>query len=62
MLRALESATKVQPAANSFFPMSMAALSRNCPWFLCIVIAYISCSRSCCHDREPMSFRFPLKQ
>jgi len=34
-----ESATKVHPAASSALPISITALSKVCPWLLCIVMA-----------------------
>jgi len=42
-----ESATKVHPAASSALPISITALSKVCPWLLCIVMAYRSWRGSC---------------
>ena len=43
----LDTATKVQPAAISFFPKSLTALLSLWPWDLCIVIAQQSRIGSC---------------
>ena len=42
-----ESVTKVHPAASSALPISIMALSKVCPWLLCIVMAYRSWRGSC---------------
>src|SRR5437764_11085987 len=42
MRRTRDIATNVNPAAISFFPISITTLSRVIPWHLCIVIAQAS--------------------
>jgi len=54
-----ESAAKVHPAASSALPISIAALSKVCPWLLCIVMAYRiwrgSCWRESCQSLDSHS-------
>jgi len=54
-----ESATKVHPVASSALPISITALSKVCPWLLCIVMAYRiwrgSCWRESCQSLDSHS-------